>query len=752
MRFEELLKEVGAFSRFQGMVVLLLCIPRIILPLHFLLHNFISAVPPHHCANPPLENGSALAEATEARTLAHSIPQKPDGSPSSCSAFPSPVGNLSNRSSAVPCQHGWVYDPSQFHSTTATQWDLVCDNKKLNQALATFFFVGVTLGAVIFGFLSDKFGRKPMLLVSFVASAVFGIIGAFSVSYVMFAVTRTLCGISLTGMSIISIALSVEWTDVEHRTFTGTINGLSWTVGNMLLALLAYFIRDWRQLTLAATSPCLVAIVAWWWIPESARWLLANGKVEQAHKYLSQCAKMNGKESSSSMMNTEALSKVMIAEDTNTTYSYLDLVKTPKMKRITLCCGIVWFGVAFTYYGISFKITGFGVNMYLTHFIYAAVEVPAKVGTYFVLDTIGRRNGQAWSLIITGILIGINTAIPTDVEWVDVKHRLLVSLLGGFSWPLGTMWLAGTAYFINEWRWLTGVVICPLFLAMLTWFWVPESARWLIANGKMKQAHRYLSRGAKMNNRPEFSSKFTLEMLSSAVVVEPTKKNYSYLDLVRTPRMRRLALLTGPVWFGIALTYYGISLNITGFGLNIYLTQAIYGAIEIPAKLLTFYCLHKIGRRQSQAWSLILTGVCIAITIALPNHLQILRTVIAIIGKGLGEAAFTIILLYTAELYPTVVRQNGFGYNSFLARLGVSIAPLIMMLEDVWKFLPQVIFCTVAIASGTVAWLLPETLNAHLPETIDDVEQRRTVIGISAQEKGNIPLRSACGNTNEDEA
>lgn len=52
------------------------------------------------------------------------------------------------------------------------------------------------------------------------------------------------------------------------------------------------------------------------------------------------------------------------------------------------------------------------MNIYLTQFIYGAIEVPAKISTYFILDWIGRRNGQAWFLIITGALIGINTAIP----------------------------------------------------------------------------------------------------------------------------------------------------------------------------------------------------------------------------------------------------------------------------------------------------------------------------------------------------
>lgn len=48
-------------------------------------------------------------------------------------------------------QSGPVTDPS-----LSLQWDLVCDDKRLNQALATYFFVGVMIGAVLFGQLSDK--------------------------------------------------------------------------------------------------------------------------------------------------------------------------------------------------------------------------------------------------------------------------------------------------------------------------------------------------------------------------------------------------------------------------------------------------------------------------------------------------------------------------------------------------------------------------------------------------------------------
>lgn len=70
-------------------------------------------------------------------------------------------------------------------------------------------------------------------------------------------------------------------------------------------------------------------------------------------------------------------------------------------------------------------------------------------------------------------------------------------------------------------------------------------------------------------------------------------------------------------------------------------------------------------------------------------------------------------------------RQNGFGFCSFLARLGVAVSPLLALLEEVWVGLPRLLFSMMASGVGLLTILLPETNNARLPETIEDVEQSK---------------------------
>lgn len=68
--------------------------------------------------------------------------------------------------------------------------------------------------------------------------------------------------------------------------------------------------------------------------------------------------------------------------------------------------------MATTFYGISFNITGFGLNIYLTHFTYALIELPAKGTVYYLLDKLGRRTTIVGALLMVAVCLGINIVIP----------------------------------------------------------------------------------------------------------------------------------------------------------------------------------------------------------------------------------------------------------------------------------------------------------------------------------------------------
>lgn len=80
--------------------------------------------------------------------------------------------------------------------------------------------------------------------------------------------------------------------------------------------------------------------------------------------------------------------------------------------------------------------------------------------------------------------------------------------------------------------------------------------------------------------------------------------------------------------FGVAFTYYGISLNITGFGLNPYLTQLVFASIEMPMKIGVYYFLEKVGRRPGEMVALLSTGLCIFINIFVAKGLFLLLNLI----------------------------------------------------------------------------------------------------------------------------
>ncbi|XP_012928428.1 solute carrier family 22 member 7 isoform X2 [Heterocephalus glaber] len=222
--------------------------------------------------------------------------------------------------------------------------------------------------------------------------------------------------------------------------------------------------------------------------------------------------------------------------------------------------------------------------------------------------------------------------------------------------------------------------------------------------------------------------------LSKVAAAERVVRRPSYLDLFRTPRLRHISLCCMMVWFGVNFSYYGLTLDLSGLGLTVYQTQLLFGAVEVPSKLVVYLLVRYVGRRPTEVGMLVGAALTFGVRLLVPSETKSWRTALTVIGKAFSEASFTTAYLFTSELYPTVLRQTGLGLSSLVGRLGGSLAPLAALLDGVWLSLPNIAYGGIALLAACTALLLPETRRAQLPETIQDVERMSALPSVQEEE------------------
>lgn len=67
--------------------------------------------------------------------------------------------------------------------------------------------------------------------------------------------------------------------------------------------------------------------------------------------------------------------------------------------------------------------------------------------------------------------------------------------------------------------------------------------------------------------------------------------------------------------FGVNFSYYGLILDVSGLGLNVYQTQLLIGTVELPSKILVYFLVRHVGRRLTEAGMLLGTALTFGISL-----------------------------------------------------------------------------------------------------------------------------------------
>ncbi|KAF8778450.1 organic cation transporter protein-like [Argiope bruennichi] len=325
----------------------------------------------------------------------------------------------------IPCD-SWEFDDSVYKSTVLGKFNLVCSREWLISMSKAIFIAGYFVSNTIFGFLSDKIGRRPVVVLSDVIAVIAAIACVFSTSYHMFVLCRFFIAAGVLGVDNTMFVLLMEIIGPRNRSVYGIAAQSGWGVGCALLTIFAWYFRDWVWIHLAITVPSIILLSSWWIFPESPRWLLTHGKTDEALKILTEAAKRNGKTSNI----TEAKIKDFVAKASkeqkskNSSGNILQLFK-PGLLRSTLIVFFLWSVNGFIYYGISYNTNDLAGDAFLNFAICGVIEIPAQFMTLFVIQSKGRRNPLAISLAAAGVSCLLVYIIPKDPAWASEALMLV---------------------------------------------------------------------------------------------------------------------------------------------------------------------------------------------------------------------------------------------------------------------------------------------------------------------------------------
>uniref|UniRef100_A0A1E1XEI2 Putative organic cation/carnitine transporter n=1 Tax=Amblyomma aureolatum TaxID=187763 RepID=A0A1E1XEI2_9ACAR len=393
-------------------------------------------------------------------------------------------------------------------------------------------------------------------------------------------------------------------------------------------------------------------------------------------------------------------------------------------------------------------------KMYAVHTAYFTGSIVSYLLSGFLADRIGRKKTVILVILIgaTGNLLGtffpsfstfpiwrFLTSMGSDtvcttiyviaLEYTVKERRTLVAFLWAVNWSVLATALPWYTYLIQSWRGLliTNTVIDAVLLVSL--WWLPESSGWLLSVGQNKKALETFQKIARFNGKPVTQERLT-ELLQDPATKDPQGNGpkqatgfwKTTLAVVKYPRLRRIVILAYLGCFIVCLCYNSNALGLGRLGLNLYAIYSIAIAFELPVNILCITALDILGRRWPNAGFMLLGGVvCLLMAIVRTDN-QTWTLIMGVISMMSFAGGYNITFQTSSELFPTVIRGRVLFLQRLMGDIGSLLGAQVASLTEYDKYLPMLVMGILSLIAAVLLFMLPETLNQALPQSIEDGE------------------------------
>ena len=287
----------------------------------------------------------------------------------------------------------------------------------------TFYLLGAVLGALFFGRLTDRLGRKMLFMITLGVYLIATVATAFSFSFIWFAACRFLTGAGIGGeYAAINSAID-ELIPARARGWTDlAING-TWWVGTAVGAVLTTVLLNpnllpvdvgWRLAFGMGAILGMAILFVRRYVPESPRWLMMHGRFEEAEQVVGMIEHEIMREDRIQSL-PEPQGSMLIRPQGTVSYGKIARAMLKDYPTRSLLGFALMVGQAFLYNAIFFTyglvlttfyhIPASTIGLYLIPFAIGNIVGPLTLGRLF--DTIGRRQMISFTYIISGVLLTI---------------------------------------------------------------------------------------------------------------------------------------------------------------------------------------------------------------------------------------------------------------------------------------------------------------------------------------------------------
>ncbi|CAB3221139.1 unnamed protein product [Arctia plantaginis] len=288
----------------------------------------------------------------------------------------------------IPCQYGWEFDFSVIpYETVVTERGWVCEQETYPRIAMLLSFVGSVVGCCLFGWIADRYGRIPALIV-------------------------------------------LEYVGPQYRTLVANLSyALSFGVAAILVPWAAYFIADWRNLVWVTTLPGFLVLLTPWLLPESAKWLISKGRVNEAVMILKTVESVNR-----TKMPDQAIEEFMAScheFQPEKKYPIAKVFKSKPLCQVLVALALLNFGYAIIFDGLLRVTDSYGMNLFTILTAAGVCEFWAVTLIAFTLDRAYERDSFDYWTFLHEFLLDIyhsmdyrNTAnSPSSNRIVDIAHE-----------------------------------------------------------------------------------------------------------------------------------------------------------------------------------------------------------------------------------------------------------------------------------------------------------------------------------------